>query len=189
MEINEDGPVQAAYIDGMQAVLDKQSGKAGAVKVLSVHASPSGGVMLLQQSIEGTRDGATSNSVPLEGTSQLPPILLQGTSNQVHLVYTLTEKKHSKGTNFKLHQVAGDLDAAVQKAAKSHTKWKKGVHVPKLLKEVASGTRSAAGKASAEVKVKPSLRCEATHQLNVDIRAGARVVISKHEEVLEELEH
>lgn len=173
-DINKRGPVQTAYIDGMQEALDKHESredkpwiKQGAVKVTAVHATPS--PTLLQFIGNGTSVG----------------------NHRLSLAYTLVEtflgnKNAKQDAEQKLPHVApGDLKEALRKAAKQQ----KGKNVPQVLKDIARGTLSGASDFTVKLKVDASFRCEAKHQLNADIRATARVLFKKHrKEILPELE-
>jgi len=159
-EINSLAPVNTAYLEGMQNVLDKQSGKPGAVKVESVVASPVTAMLLqhVQSLVE----------------------------HRLALVYTTVDQGITgNAPQMNASAVAADLERGLRVAAGKQS----GADVPEVLKEIAEGSRPGATKTAAKLKVKFSLRCKATHQLNEDIRAAARIVISKHQEVLGKLEH
>jgi len=158
-DINAPGPVKDAYMEGMQNALDRKSG-AGAVTVVDVRATPSA-LLLLQQS--------------------------SAASNRVSLVYTLSEEVSGNPRKRRVlpRPSASDLESYVQKAAKKHT----GDDVPKALLDVASGSVSALADAAVEVKVETSFRCEARHEFNEDIRAAARIQMTKHKEIPRELKN
>lgn len=121
-DFNKRGPVRTAYIEGMQSVFDKQAGK-GAVKVLDVHAHALSSVMLLQAHHNAT---------------------LEGKGHRMSLAYTLKQTDGRKGGSKKVllpnaSASAATLEAGVHEAAKRQ----KGANVPKLLKEIAKGSRPA----------------------------------------------
>jgi len=156
-EINTPGPVQSAYMGGMQRVLDEELGTPGAVKVLGVHANPAPGPVML---IEDLR-------------AQV------GRRGKCTLVYWLSAEESSKQPLLPPTSAA-KLEAAVREAAKRQT----GPEVPKVLKEVASGSVQAAEKPTIAVTVSTSFRCEARHELNVDIRAAGRALARKHDKMI-----
>lgn len=161
-DINTPGPVQTAYVEGMQSALDQQAGVAGMLTVLSVQASP-----IALMLIEHQHNTA------------------QRADNRVSLSYTIEEKNGETKSGKEIHPrvprvKAGDLEDGIRAAAKKQAE-RKGP-VPQLLKNVADGSASAAARSAVEIKVDASFRCEAQHQFNTDLRAGARILSKDHKD-------
>lgn len=158
-QINSPGPVHSAYMDGMQGSLDKQTGEAHTLKVTSLHAQPLSSMLL-----QDARAAA---------------------EHRLSLAYDVVEKDSgSQPPQVSPSAVAMGLETELQKAAQQHT----SADAPQALQDIAAGNRRAViDLRSADLKVNVSLRCEAKHQLNEDIRAAARIGIGKHkEEILNE---
>jgi len=151
-EINAPGPVNTAYLEAMQTVLDRRSGIPGLHQVESLVASPAAAVLLQQA------------QAPVEG--------------RLSLAYTFAEQNIKDNAPFMNPAlIAADLEGDLREAASNQT----GADVPKVLTQIAQGTRSGAADPAAKLKIDFSLQCEATHQLSEDIRAGARIMIRKYQ--------
>lgn len=206
-DINEDGPVRTAYIEGMQSLLDEQTGKPGVhtVKVLDVEArpdsqkKPSGSLLAdavhtqeaspaaAELAVKSSR-AASAHSTDF-GSRTAEASLLDVSQVRVALVYFLAADDAAEQAAKKDlldNEASSKLGEKVQEAAK---KLEDDKEASELFKAVASGKRKAATKAKMEVAVSTSVRCQASHQLNSDIRAAGRVLIKKQErQIMRELQ-